>query len=414
MARRSLPGPAARPRVVVAPTAFKGTLGAVEAARAMAAGLVRGWPEAVPDLAPMADGGDGTVAALLYGRGGRLVEASVTGPLGEPVTAAFGLLDAGRAAVIEMAAASGLALVPPERRDPAVTTTAGTGELIRAALDRGVETIWLGAGGSATVDAGAGALAALGCRLLDGAGRPIPPGAAGLRRLARIDPQGLDPRLRRVRLVVLADVDNPLLGPEGAAAVFGPQKGAAPEAVPGLEAALERFAATVRRDVGVEVAQVPRGGAAGGLAAGLAAVCGAELAAGGEAVADAVGLDGRLGGAALAVTGEGRLDGQTARGKAPWVVLRRAAAVGVPVVALAGAVGPGVEGLRGAGLVAAWPVVPGPVSEAEAARHAAAWCEAAAERLGATWRAAWAAGRGGVPGFDGEPGSPGSLPEREG
>ncbi|OTA40440.1 MAG: glycerate kinase, partial [Symbiobacterium thermophilum] len=270
-----------------------------------------------------------TTQALVAATGGQLVEAEVTGPLGEPVRAAFGLLGDGDTAVIEMAAASGLLLVPPERRDPKVTTTYGTGELIRAALDRGVRRILVGIGGSATNDGGVGMAQALGGRFLKADGSPVDRGGAALLELERIDLSGLDPRLKGVELMVACDVDNPLTGPRGAAAVYGPQKGATAEDVALLDRALTRLADVMVRDLGRDVRNLPGAGAAGGLGAGLMGFLGARLRPGIDVVMEVTGLRRQLQGAALLLTGEGRTDGQTLAGKVPLGLARAAAPCGV-------------------------------------------------------------------------------------
>lgn len=374
-------------RILVAPNAFKESLSAREAAEAVARGLERGMPGCDLVLCPLADGGDGTAEALAVATGGRMLTHRVAGPLGDPVEARWALLGDGTTACIEMAEASGLRLLPPERRNPLVTTTRGTGELLLAALDVGVQRIIVGVGGSATVDGGSGLARALGYRFLDEEGREVPEGGAGLLRLARIDASGADPRLAQVDVVVACDVENPLLGDRGAAKVFAPQKGASPEDVELLEAALARFAQVVERDMGVDVAGIPGAGAAGGLPAGLVAFCGARCLPGAQVVMEAVGFDRLLGGADLVVTGEGALDASTAHGKAPAAVARAAARAGVPVVALAGALLPGYEALRGGGLTAAFACTRRPASVEEAMASAAAWLEATAEELGRLLRA---------------------------
>ncbi|HEV7211979.1 MAG TPA: glycerate kinase [Blastococcus sp.] len=318
-------------RIVIAPDSFKGSLAADQAAGALAAGIARVRPGAEAVLRPVADGGEGTVAAAL-GAGYRPRYVRVSGPDGRPVDAAFAL--DGTTAVVELAAAAGLGLL--EHPAPLTATTRGVGELVRAALDAGARRIVLGIGGSATTDGGAGMLQVLGVRLLDPDGSDVPPGGGGLDRLARLDASGLDPRLADVDLVVASDVDNPLTGPSGAAAVFGPQKGAAPDEVARLDAALTRYAAVLARDGGVRV-DVPGAGGAGGTAAG-ALLLGARVVSGAGLVCDLVGLDAAMRGADLVITGEGSLDEQTLRGKAPAEVAARARAAGVPCVAVAGVV----------------------------------------------------------------------------
>ncbi|MGY1776937.1 glycerate kinase [Geodermatophilus sp. SYSU D00804] len=335
-------------RIVVAPDSFKGTLTAAEAADAVARGLARVHPDAEVLARPVADGGEGTVAAAVRA-GYRPVTTTVGGPDGRPVRATFAV--DGTTAVVELAAAAGLGLLAEPA--PTTATTRGVGELLLAALDAGARRVVLGLGGSATTDAGAGLLQALGVRLLDADGRDVPPGGAGLAHLARIDAGTRDPRLHGLEVRVATDVDNPLTGPSGAAAVYGPQKGATPEQVAQLDAALARFAAVVRRDLGIDLEGRPAMGAAGGTAAGVAAVLTCSVGSGAELVADLVGLDDALAGADLAVTGEGSLDAQSLRGKAPAVVAARARRAGVPCVGLAGRVALDPDELAAAGFAAA-------------------------------------------------------------
>jgi glycerate kinase len=353
-------------RFAAAPNPYKGSLGAPAAAAAIAGGVRDVVPDAEVVEVPVADGGEGTVEALAAARGGELVTVRVRGPLGEPVAATYGLIDAGRTAVVELAAASGLPLVPPERRDPRSTTTYGFGELLDAARRRGVRRIIAGIGGSATNDAGAGMAQALGFRLLDASGEELPPGGLALARLASIDASGVDAGWRDVEVEVAVDVTNPLTGPEGASAVYGPQKGATPEMVRELDAALSRFADVV----GGDVADRPGAGAAGGVGAGLAYFLGARLTRGAPLVVEASGLDAALAGAAAVFTGEGRVDAQTAYGKGPVEVARRARAAGVPAVLLAGSRGPGWEAVLTEGVTFVETLVEDgsgmPLAEAEA------------------------------------------------
>lgn len=367
-------------KIVVAPDSFKGSLSAGDVCRAVARGIRAVWPDADVHAVPMADGGEGTVQALVDATGGRLVEMTVTGPLGEPVRAAYGILGDGRTAVIEMAAASGLPLVPEEHRNPLITTTYGTGELIRGALDAGCRNVIIGIGGSATVDGGAGMAQALGAGLFDADGRQLPPGGGSLDRLADIDLSGLHPALRETTITIASDVNNPLCGPRGAARVFGPQKGATPEMVEILDRNLGHLARVILDRLGVDVAEVPGAGAAGGLGAGLIAFTGARLRPGVELVIEATGLARRLEGADLVITGEGRIDGQTVHGKAPMGVARLASAMGIPVIAVVGSLGPGAEAVYGVGIDALLPIVPGPVSLQEAMAGAVELTAAATER----------------------------------
>ena len=324
-------------RIVVAPNAFKGSLSAPQAARAIADGILAVIPDAQLDLVPIADGGDGTVEALIVATGGDRRVLQVRGPLGDPVDAEYGLVDGGKTAVIEMAKAAGLALVAPSRRDPSRATTYGVGELLQHAFESGARRFIVGIGGSATNDGGAGMAQALGYHLLDEAGRELPPGGLALQRLVRIDPAGVPSTWKEATVQVASDVSNPLTGPNGASAIYGPQKGATPEMVAQLDAALGRLAEVIEQDLGVDIEHVPGAGAAGGLGAGLVAFTGAKLAPGAEMVMEAIRFDDRLKGALLVCTGEGRLDSQTARfGKGPAAVARHARNVGVPVIGIGG------------------------------------------------------------------------------
>jgi glycerate kinase len=337
-------------KVIVAPNAFKGSLTASQAAVAIARGVRDALPDAEVVEVPVADGGDGTVEALVAANGGEYRSALVQGPLGDPVTARYGLIESGRTAVVEMAAASGLVLLPPERRDVRRASTYGFGQLLEAVLEDGVSGVIAGIGGSATNDGGAGMAQALGYRLLDANGKELGRGGAALARLDRIDPSAFDHRWDSVRVKVASDVTNPLIGPRGASAVYGPQKGADAEAVRELDAALARLAAVIERDLGKRVADVPGAGAAGGLGAGLLAFLNASLVPGAPLVVEAAGLDAHLEGAGLVITGEGQVDEQTAYGKAPGEVARRAHSAGVPVVLLAGSKGQGWEALMELGV----------------------------------------------------------------
>lgn len=365
-------------RILIAPDSFKGSLTAAEAAAAMGRGVQAALPDADIALIPLADGGEGTLDALVAATGGQVLTASVTGPLGEPVTARWGLLGDGRTAVVEMAAASGLLLVPPGRRDPRITTTYGTGELIRLALDRGLERIVVAVGGSATNDGGAGMVQALGGRLLKGDGSPVGFGGAALLELDRIDLSGLDRRLAGVEMLVACDVDNPLTGPRGASAIYGPQKGATPEMVALLDQSLGRLAEVMARDLGRDVRDLPGAGAAGGLGAGLIGFLGARLRPGIGVVMEAIQLDRLLPDAALLLTGEGRTDGQSLAGKVVQGVARRAAQHGVEVVVLSGAVTPEAADLHEQGIAALLAIADGPMPLGQAMERAAELLERAA------------------------------------
>jgi len=357
-------------RVVIAPDKFKGSLSASEAAEAMARGVARAAPSATIDRAPMADGGEGTVAALIASTNGAWREAKVRSPMGEPVVARYGLLGDGRTAAIEMATASGLVLVPPDRRDPTIATTIGTGELLLAALSEGVDKVIVGIGGSATNDGGAGLGQALGFRLLDSEGRELPPGGGALGRLDRIDGSNRRRELDGVSIAVACDVTNPLCGPSGASAVYGPQKGATPEMVSLLDANLSHFAAIVGRDLGVSIAEIPGSGAAGGLGGGLVAFAGGRLQPGIDLVIEAVDLRARLEGADLCLTGEGALDDQSAFGKTAVGVARLSRSLGVPAFALAGTIGAGASATLDQGLDAYFSICPGPIALEEAIARA--------------------------------------------
>jgi len=314
----------------------------------------------------MADGGEGTVQALVDATSGRLIAARVTGPLGDPVDAAYGITGDGETAVIEMAAASGLPLVPPEKRNPLVTTTYGTGELIRHALDNGARRFIIGIGGSATNDGGAGMAQALGVRFLNARGEEIGRGGGALADLDRIDISARDSRLKDCTITVACDVDNPLTGPKGASAVFGPQKGATPEMVTALDANLRHLAEVIRRDLGHDIETTPGAGAAGGLGGGLMAFLGAELRRGVEIVVEATGLREKLAGADLCLTGEGGTDFQTVHGKTPMGVAQAAKPHGVPVICLSGGLGKRYQDIYQVGIDAACTIVPGPMELAEA------------------------------------------------
>ncbi|WP_239377274.1 glycerate kinase [Frankia sp. Cj5] len=361
-------------RIVVAPNAFKGTLTANEAAHAIADGVGDACRHADILMRPVADGGDGTVAAALTA-GFTRHEATVSGPLGTAVRAAFAVRH--DAAVLEMAEASGLRLVPPGRHEPLTASTTGTGELVRAALDAGARRLLLGAGGSATTDGGTGMLSALGIRFLDRTGRILPPGGAALRHLYMIDTGGLDPRITQAEITVAADVDNPLLGPHGAAAVFGPQKGAGPADVAvledGLRTLVDRLGARPRGVLGLSAraamvaasASASAGaGAGGGLGFGAMAFLGARVQAGAELLLDLAGFDAALDGADLVITGEGALDASTMRGKAPAAVARHAQAAGVPVIAVCGQVNVSPSAWREAGFTGVFSAQPVPAGAA--------------------------------------------------
>ena len=369
-------------RVVVAPDKFEGSLSAGQAALAIEAGLRRARPDAEVTRLPVGDGGAGTLDAVVAA-GFERVPVRAAGPTGEPVDAAIAVR--GRQAFVEMAEASGLKRLPGGRRAPLEASTYGTGELLRAALDGGARELVLGIGGSATTDGGAGMAAALGARFLDAAGDRLPPGGAALLRLAHVEVDGLDPRLRDCQVTVAADVDNPLVGPEGAAHVYGPQKGAAADQVLLLDSALRRYARVLAADLGRDLAGTPGAGAAGGLGAGAIAFLGARIRPGIELVLELLGFDQAAAKADLVVTGEGKLDAQSLRGKAPFGVARAATAHGVPVVALAGVVEVADRELRAAGFEEAHALTELEPDPQRSMADAAPLLERLAERVGRAW-----------------------------
>ncbi len=325
-------------KIVIAPDSFKGTLTAAEVAHSIAQGIRSLQADWEILEAPIADGGEGTVDAVLAAVPGRRVRARVKSPLMTDVVAEFAVIHAGKTAVIEMAQASGLSLVPERDRNPLLTTTFGTGQLVLRAVREGCREILVGIGGSATVDGGAGMAAALGVKLLDKEGKEIPFGGGGLSRLDRIDLSGRV-EVAGIGIRALSDVDNPLLGKNGAARVYGPQKGATPEMVTVLERNLARLARIIKSDIGADVAEIPGAGAAGGLGAGIVAFLGGNIVPGIAAIMELVGLREKIRGADLVITGEGKLDVQTARGKAPLGVAQAASELGVPTVAICGSLG---------------------------------------------------------------------------
>lgn len=361
-------------RILCAPDSFKGSLSAHQAAARMAAAVRRAGGE--PIEMPVADGGEGTVAAVAACLPVTLHTLRVSGPYGEPVEATYAITGDGTA-VIEMAEAAGLTLSP--RREPAVATSYGVGELITAALDRGCRRMVIGIGGSATNDGGAGAMAALGARFLDDGGRVLPPGGGALARLAALDMAAFDTRVSQMAITVACDVTNPLTGPGGATAVYGPQKGATPEGVRALDAALSHYAQICAATLGVDRENAPGAGAAGGLGYALQAFCGASFASGIDTVLDLCGFEEALSEADLVLTGEGRIDGQSLAGKVLYGIGRRARARGVPVVALGGAILPGAEALYDHGITAMLAIPNGPMPLGAAMQNASALIEQAAE-----------------------------------
>ena len=344
-------------KIVIAPDSFKESLTALEVANAIETGFKRIFPNAEYVKLPMADGGEGTVQSLVDATQGRLIEAEVTAPLGNQVKSFFGLSGDGKTAIIEMAAASGLHLVPMDKRDPCQTTSFCTGELIKQALDLGVQHIILGIGGSATNDGGAGMLQALGLRLLDKNGQSIGFGGAALSNLAEIQMADLDPRLQHVQIEVACDVNNPLCGERGASAIFGPQKGATPEMVKELDAALAHFAEIAVRDCGKQIKEQPGAGAAGGMGGGLLLLPNVQLKAGVQIVLDNLKLAEQVKDADLVITGEGRMDAQSILGKTPIGVARKAKQFNKPVIAIVGCLREDYEVVYEHGIDAVFPII---------------------------------------------------------
>ncbi len=366
--------------IVVAPQSLKGSLTAAEAGQAIAQGIQRVYPEASITIVPVADGGEGTVQALVDATHGHLIEQTVTGPLGHPVTAFFGLLGDGQTAAIEMAAAAGLPLVPHAQRDPRIATTYGVGELIVAALDYGCRRFIIGIGGSATNDGGAGMAQALGATLLMENGETIARGGAALATLAHITTATMDPRLQTCTFDVACDVTNPLYGPLGAAAVYGPQKGATPAIVAELDAALQHYARIIERDLHESVSDIPGAGAAGGLGAGMIAFLHATLRPGAQIVFEAVHLEEKLRTADLVLTAEGQLDVQTGYGKSVGAVAHMAKRYSLPVIAIAGGLGTHYHTVYELGIDGIATLPSGPMTLDYAIQHAASLMCDATER----------------------------------
>lgn len=373
--------------IVVIPDSFKGAVTSREAHTAIAEGIRRAAPEARITEIPVSDGGEGTVAAMLAATGGRCVPAEVCGVFpGEKVTASYGLIDS-TTAVVEMASCAGLPLAEG-RKNAAGTTTYGVGELIHRAVDDGARHVIVGAGGSATTDLGCGAAAALGVRFLTGEGDSFVPVGGTLSEVAAVDASVVRETLAGVRLTVMCDIDNPLTGPAGAAAVFGPQKGADAATVEDLDAGLAHVAGIIRRDLGVDIEKTPGSGAAGGLAGGLMAFCGASIRPGIDVMLDAAGFTELIADADLVITGEGQIDGQSLSGKVPVGVARRVArerGTNVPVVVLAGSIGPDIDGVYAEGVTAVLPIGRTPESLGDAIQHTYRNLAAAAQDVVRLW-----------------------------
>ena len=369
-------------KLLFASDSFKGSLSAIEICDILETVSARIFPGCETVSVPVADGGEGTVDALLRAMGGKRMRTRVTGPIFEPVDAVWGMLDDGVTAVMEMAQASGLPYVPEEARDPRKTTSLGTGEMILDAVRKGARKILIGIGGSATNDGGIGMLTALGARFTDADGRPVSPVGGSLGLIRNADFSGLLPELRDTEITVICDVTNPLLGENGATFIYGPQKGAVPAIRDELEAGMTKYAKVVSEKLGRDIAAFPGAGAAGGLGAALAGVMGAVLKSGIDAVLETVRFDEKLAGVDLVITGEGQIDGQSIRfGKVPAGVAKRCALQGIPAAVIVGGIGEGAEGLFDFCESTLQTIVPGPISLDDAITNAHVLYTAAAERL---------------------------------
>ncbi|GAA0316539.1 glycerate kinase [Bacillus carboniphilus] len=367
-------------KIVIASDSFKGSCSTVEVATAIEKGIRRIKKDAEIVKIPVADGGEGTVDALVLGTGGKYETVEVIGPLGNKISASYGILE-GNVAVIEMASASGLPLLKKDELDPLKSTTYGTGQMIKAAIDKGCKKIFIGIGGSATNDGGVGMAQALGVSFKDQDGKEIGFGGAELARLTDIDTTQLDPRIKETEIIVMSDVTNPLCGEKGASYIYGPQKGATPEIVKQLDANLKHYASVIEKKLGIDVLDVPGAGAAGGLGAGLVAFCNVELYPGVEKILEVTGIDRHLLDADLVITGEGRIDSQSIYGKVPVGVAKRAARHKVPVIAIVGSIGEGAAEVYAHGVTAVLDIIPKPMSLEEAMDNASSLIEQAAENV---------------------------------
>jgi glycerate 2-kinase len=352
--------------ILIAIDSFKGSLTSAEAGEAAAAGIRRAIPDAQIEVVPLADGGEGTVEALVQATGGELIRTQVTGPLGESVDSAYGILGDGKTAVIEIAEACGLPLILEAERNPLKSTSYGVGELILDAVSRGARSLIVGLGGSATNDAGVGMLQALGCRFLDEAGEEVPRGGAALGAIRSADVSALHPDIKNLDIQVACDVNNPLHGEQGAAYIYGPQKGATPEMVEELDSGLRNFAEVVKAELGKDIQEIPGAGAAGGLGAAFAGLLDAGLRSGIELILDTIGLEEKVRHADFVITGEGRMDAQSSMGKAAMGVAALAKKHEKPVIALAGSVSEEAAELNRLGVTAYFPILQEVVSLDEA------------------------------------------------
>jgi glycerate kinase len=369
-------------RILIAPDSYKNALSALEVAESLRSGLQKVFQDAEFEILPMADGGEGTVEALIDATQGEIIKTRVHDPLMRPIESSFGITGDGLTAVIEMASASGIQMITSGERNPWITTTFGTGELIHAALDRGCRDIILGIGGSATNDCGMGMAAALGVKFLDASGNTVVQGGGMLDEVANIDMSGLDERIKDTKIMVACDVTNPLTGPQGASHVYGPQKGADPEMVKKLDSNLKKFSDLIRVQLGKEVEKIPGAGAAGGLGAGLIAFLDGELAEGVTIIASKTSLDEAAARADIVITGEGGIDFQTQFGKTPYGVARVAKKHGKPVIAVAGTIGKGIDELYSKGIDVVISILDRPLSLEEAIQETPTLLEATGERIG--------------------------------
>ncbi|MDY6826818.1 MAG: glycerate kinase [Bacillota bacterium] len=383
----------AKLKFMIAPDKFKGSMTAAEATECITRGILSVLPSSEILRFPLSDGGEGLVDALLSRLGGKIMKSVVTGPLNNPVEARWAILDDGTTAVVEMATASGLNLLPKEKRNPLETTTYGTGELIKAVLDQQCTRLIIGIGGSATNDAGAGMAQVLGIGLYDHNGVEIGRGGKELLKLEKIDLSGIDQRLAHLQTIVAGDVDNPLTGPHGASLVYGPQKGASPNAAALLDRALIHFARMIKKDLGMEIEIIPGAGAAGGLGAGLIAFLQAEIRSGIDLVLDELQVDEHLPGCRLVVTGEGRLDSQSLHGKVPVGIARRAAKYHVPVIALTGSIENNLSAFYNAGIEACFTIADGPLALEESLRRGPELLESKTSQLFRLWKIASSSGK---------------------
>lgn len=368
-------------KIVIAPDSFKGSISAIEAAKAIERGVKRCFPHAQTIKVPIADGGEGTMESFIMATGGRKVGVQVTGPIGHHVDAAYGLLPSGNVAVIEMAQASGITLITTDERSPLTATTYGTGELIKKALDDGCRSFILALGGSATNDGGAGMLQALGMRLLDDAGNEVAWGGGQLKHIQTIDDSEWDARIAESQFLIATDVQNPLLGPDGATYIYGPQKGVTPNMLEQLEQNMTAWADLIEQTNGVRLHELAGAGAAGGLCGAFLAFFPTTIKRGIDVVIQYTSIHAHLDGADLVITGEGQIDAQTASGKTPMGIAQEAQKYNVPTIALAGSVGQGIDKLYEHGIMAVFSIMSGPMTLQQAMDHAAELIESTTEQV---------------------------------